>query len=60
LQAYIDYIKTEREVLELLLQRLQGSLKGEDHRIAKEVREKMIADSKLEADNSGFLHLYAE
>jgi hypothetical protein len=43
LQAFIDYIIAEREVLELLLQIPQDSVKSEDHRIAEEVRDKMVA-----------------
>jgi hypothetical protein len=43
LQAFIDYIKAEREVFELLLQIPQDPVKSEDHRIAEEVRDKMAA-----------------
>jgi hypothetical protein len=43
LQAFIDYIIAEREVLELLLRIPQDSVKSENHRIAEEVRNKMVA-----------------
>ena len=43
LQAFIDYIIAEREVLELLLRIPQDSVKSEDHRIAEEVRDKIVA-----------------
>ena len=43
LKAYIDYIKTEREVLDFLLRITHDSVKNEDHRNAEEVKDKMVA-----------------
>jgi hypothetical protein len=43
LQAFVDYIMAEREVLELLLRITHNSVKNEGHRNAEEVGDKMVA-----------------
>jgi hypothetical protein len=42
LQAFIDYIMAERQVIELLLRIPQDSVKSEDHLIAEEIPQNTV------------------